>query len=79
MAQYGIDSIKELIMYDDDPFCSVCKIQFEALIVVEDLDFDKLCFYCYRNRFGLERFSRKLKDMTPTAQDKGWIRVYNVE
>jgi len=42
--------------------CTHCNKETKVLIFVEELD-DSFCFYCYQNRFGLERLMRKLNEI----------------
>jgi len=42
--------------------CLKCNKETKVLIFVEELD-ESFCFYCYQNRFGLERLMRKLGDI----------------
>lgn len=42
--------------------CSFCDKLTKVLIFVEEIE-ESLCFYCYQNRFGMERLMRKLGDM----------------
>ncbi len=42
--------------------CPTCHKETKVLIFVEEMD-ESYCFYCYQNRFGLERLMRKLGDI----------------
>ena len=53
--------------------CQVCHEEFKSIIYVDDIETD-FCFYCYQNRFGLNRFMRKLRHMSLEAQEGGWVK-----
>jgi len=42
--------------------CTTCDKETKVVIFVEEID-ESFCFYCYQNRYGLERFMRKLEDI----------------
>ncbi len=42
--------------------CTTCNKETKVVIFVEEID-ESFCFYCYQNRYGLERFMRKLGDI----------------
>lgn len=42
--------------------CLTCNKETKVLIFVEEID-ESFCFYCYQNRFGLERLMRRLGEI----------------
>ncbi len=51
--------------------CLTCNKEVKVLIFVEELD-ESFCFYCYQNRFGLERLMRQIGDIPKDIELMGF-------
>ena len=69
----SLSSLKEVESAGVWGECDVCHDEFKSIIYVDDVSTD-FCFSCYRTRFGLKRFMRKLRDMSLEAQAGGWVK-----
>ena len=51
--------------------CVFCHKETKVLIFVEETD-ESFCFYCYQNRYGINRLKRKLAEIPKDIGELGF-------